>query len=94
MLSYASRPAIATRNHAIRRKRVKAVVFHEFGGPQVLRLEEVATPVPGPGEVLIDVRAVSVNRTLDLAVRAGRYAHRPPCVWLQSVHIHYYFGRR
>lgn len=57
---------------------MKAVVFHEFGGPQVLRLEEVATPVPGPGEVLIDVRAVSVNRTLDLAVRAGRYAHRPP----------------
>ena len=56
---------------------MKAVVFHEFGGPQVLRLEEVATPVPGPGEVLIDVRAVSVNRTLDLAVRAGRYAHRP-----------------
>jgi NADPH:quinone reductase len=77
MLSYASRPAIATRNHAIGRKRVKAVVFHEFGGPQVLRLEEVATPVPGPGEVLLDVRAVSVNRTLDLAVRAGRYAHRP-----------------
>ena len=56
---------------------MKAVVFHEFGGPQVLRFEEVATPVPGPGEVLIDVRAVSVNRTLDLAVRAGRYAHRP-----------------
>jgi len=56
---------------------VKAIVFHEFGPPQVLRLEEVATPAPGPGEVLLKVHAVSVNRTLDLAVRAGQYAHRP-----------------
>ena len=56
---------------------MQAIVFHEFGGPQVLRLEEVTTPAPGPGEVLLNVRAVSVNRTLDLAVRAGRYAHRP-----------------
>lgn len=56
---------------------MKAIVFHEFGPPQVLRLEEVATPAPGPGEVLLKVHAVSVNRTLDLAVRAGQYAHRP-----------------
>src|SRR5262249_9684169 len=33
---------------------------------------------PGPDEVLIRVHAVSVNRTLDLAVRAGTYAFRPP----------------
>ena len=32
------------------------------------------TPEPGPGEVLIRVHAVSVNRTLDLVVRAGKYA--------------------
>jgi NADPH2:quinone reductase len=57
---------------------VKAVVFHEFGPPGVLRLEEVPTPEPGPGEVLIKVHMVSVNRTLDLIVRAGRYAQRPP----------------
>jgi NADPH2:quinone reductase len=56
---------------------VKAIVFHEFGAPGVLRLEEVPTPVPEPGEVLLKVHAVSVNRTLDLAVRAGQYAHRP-----------------
>jgi NADPH:quinone reductase len=39
----------------------------------VLRVEEVPAPEPGPGEVLIRVHAVSVNRTLDLVVRAGKY---------------------
>jgi NADPH2:quinone reductase len=50
-----------------------ALAFREFGGPYVLRLEEVETPALGPNDVLVAVRAVSVNRTLDLAVRAGRY---------------------
>ena len=57
---------------------MKAIVFHEFGPPSVLRLEEVSTPTPGSGEVLLKVHAVSVNRTLDLAVRAGQYARLPP----------------
>ncbi len=57
---------------------MKAVVFHEFGPPDVLRLEDVPTPEPGPGEVLIKVHMVSVNRTLDLVVRAGLYARKPP----------------
>lgn len=39
-----------------------------------MRLEELPTPEPGPGEVLIEVAAVSVNRTLDCIVRAGKYA--------------------
>jgi NADPH2:quinone reductase len=54
------------------------MVFHEVGPPDVLRLEEVATPTPGPGEIVVQVHVVSVNRTLDLAVRAGQYARRPP----------------
>ena len=53
---------------------MKAIVIRAFGGPDVMRLEDVPTPVPGPGEVLVRVHAVSVNRTLDLAVRAGTYA--------------------
>ena len=56
---------------------MKAVLLREFGPPEVLRLEEVPTPEPGPNEVLIRVHAVSVNRTLDLVVRAGKYAVPP-----------------
>ena len=52
---------------------MRAIVIREFGPPEVMRLEEVSTPTPGPDEVLIQVHAVSVNRTLDLAVRAGAY---------------------
>jgi len=53
---------------------LKAIVIREFGPPSVMKLEEVPTPEPGPGEVLIKVHAVSVNRTLDTKVRAGTYA--------------------
>jgi NADPH:quinone reductase len=52
---------------------MKAVVMREFGPPHVLRLEDFPDPIAGPGEVLIEVHSVSVNRTLDLAVRAGTY---------------------
>src|SRR5262249_1296804 len=50
---------------------MRAIVVREFGGPEVLRYEEVPTPMPGPGEVLIHVHAVSVNRTLDLMAGQG-----------------------
>ncbi len=56
---------------------MKAVVMHEFGEPSVLRYEEVPTPTPGPSEVLVKVGAVSVNRSLDVRVRAGLYHVKP-----------------
>jgi NADPH:quinone reductase-like Zn-dependent oxidoreductase len=49
---------------------VKAVRIHEDGGPEVLRYEDVPDPVPGTGEVLVRLRAASLNH-LDLWVRKG-----------------------
>ncbi len=52
---------------------MKAIVLRQFGGPEVLRFEEVPTPKPTADEILIKVHSVSVNRTLDCIVRAGNY---------------------
>lgn len=49
---------------------MKALLFREFGGPEVLRYEDVADPTIGPGEVLVKVRAAALNH-LDLWVRDG-----------------------
>jgi NADPH:quinone reductase-like Zn-dependent oxidoreductase len=49
---------------------VKAVVFHEFGGVDVLQLEDVAAPEPGAGEVLLDDLACALNH-LDVDIREG-----------------------
>ena len=49
---------------------MRAARFHHHGGPEVLRVEEVPTPEPGPGEVRIDVRAAALNH-LDLWIRRG-----------------------
>lgn len=55
---------------------VKAIRVNEFGGPEVLRLEEVPTPQPGPGEVLVRMQAVGVN-PVETYIRAGKYARLP-----------------
>lgn len=54
---------------------MQAVVFDQFGPPEVLQLRAVPTPQPGPGEALIKVRACGVNN-LDLQLRAGHFRHR------------------
>ncbi len=56
---------------------MKAIQVHQFGGPEVLALEEVATPKPGPGEVLVRVRAAGVN-PYDTYMRNGTYPIKPP----------------
>lgn len=49
---------------------MKAVRFHQHGGPEVLRFEDAPDPVPGPGEAVVRVRACALNR-LDLWERNG-----------------------
>ena len=55
---------------------MKAMLYREFGPPEVLHYEEVPDPVPGAGEIALEVRACSVNRVLDVAVRAGKQPQR------------------
>jgi len=55
---------------------MQAIRVHEFGGPEVMRLEEVPDLKPGPGEVVVQVRAVGVN-PVDTYIRAGVYTAPP-----------------
>jgi NADPH2:quinone reductase len=55
---------------------MKAIRVHEFGEPEVLRLEEVPTPRPGNGRVLVKMHAIGVN-PVDTYIRAGTYPRKP-----------------
>jgi NADPH:quinone reductase len=55
---------------------MKAIRVTAFGGPEVLKLEEVPTPQPGPGEVLVRIHAAGVN-PVETYIRAGTYARLP-----------------
>ncbi|NOT43385.1 MAG: NADPH:quinone reductase [Acidobacteria bacterium] len=52
---------------------MKAIVVHEFGPPDVMRIEDIEAPSPGPTDVLVRVRATGVN-PVDTYVRAGTAA--------------------
>src|SRR5262245_28234522 len=56
---------------------MRALLCHGWGAVTDLAIGEVPAPVPGPGEVLIDVKATSVNYA-DAIMVAGRYQTRPP----------------
>src|SRR5205085_8398452 len=56
---------------------MKAIRVHEFGGPEVLRLEDVPEPRPGAGQVLVRVRAAGIN-PVDTYIRGGGHAVKPP----------------
>ena len=55
---------------------MRAIRAKEFGGPEVLRLEEVPDPQPQKGEVVVRIRAAGVN-PVDTYIRAGTYARKP-----------------
>jgi NADPH:quinone reductase-like Zn-dependent oxidoreductase len=61
----------ASPSSGIGNARMQAVTFRRHGGPDVLRVEDVPMPVPGPDEILVKVLACSVNRVPDLVVRAS-----------------------
>jgi NADPH:quinone reductase-like Zn-dependent oxidoreductase len=63
---------------------MKAVLFERHGGPEVLRLAEVPDPDAGPGEVVVDIHAASVNAA-DYKVRLGGGAYRGSGVKLPHI---------
>ena len=56
---------------------MKAIRVKEFGGPEVLKLEEIGTPRPAAGQVLVRIHAAGVN-PYDTYMRNGTYAIKPP----------------
>jgi len=55
---------------------MKATRVREFGGPEAMRLEEIADPQVGPGQILVKVKAVGVN-PVDTYIRSGTYSIKP-----------------
>jgi len=55
---------------------VKAIRVHEFGPPEVMRLEDVTDLEPGPGQVIVRVKAAGVN-PVNTYIRSGTYARKP-----------------
>ncbi len=55
---------------------MRAIVVREFGGPDVMQIEEVPEPSPAAGQILIRVKAIGVN-PVDTYIRSGVYARKP-----------------
>ncbi len=55
---------------------VKAIRVHQFGAPEVMKLEELPGPVPGPGQAVVKIGAVGVN-PVETYIRSGAYARKP-----------------
>jgi NADPH2:quinone reductase len=56
---------------------MKTIRVYEFGGPEVMKLEDVPDFTPGPGQVVVNVKAIGVN-PVDNYIRTGTYAVKPP----------------
>jgi len=55
---------------------MNAIRVHEFGGPEVMQLEDTPDPIAGPGQVVVRIRAIGVN-PVDTYIRAGMHAVKP-----------------
>ena len=56
---------------------MKALLCTRYGSPDDLELADIAEPAPGPGEVLVRVKAAALN-FFDTLIVAGKYQHKPP----------------
>src|SRR5262245_61036924 len=56
---------------------MKAVRIHQFGGPEAMQYEDVPTPTPGPGQVLVKLAAAGLNY-IDVYQRTGLYPNKLP----------------
>ena len=65
---------------------MRAIVVREFGGPEVMKIEDVPPPSAGPGQILIRVRAVGVN-PVDTYIRSGMYARKPSLPYVPHADI-------
>jgi NADPH2:quinone reductase len=54
---------------------MKSIRVHQFGGPEVLTLEDVPDPKPGPAQVLVRINAIGIN-PVETYIRAGKYGPR------------------
>lgn len=65
---------------------MKAVICERYGAPEVLRIEDVPEPVPGPGEIVVRVECSTVNRTDTATLRAHPFFARAMTGWLRPRH--------
>jgi NADPH2:quinone reductase len=63
---------------------VKAVRVHEFGGSDQLHVEEVPALCPGPGEVVVSIKAAGVN-PVDTYIRNGTYSLKPALPYIPGI---------
>jgi NADPH2:quinone reductase len=65
---------------------MRAIVVRAFGPPDVMKLEDLPDPTPGPGQVLIRVRAAGVN-PVDTYIRSGMYARKPSLPYIPGADV-------
>jgi NADPH2:quinone reductase len=56
---------------------MRAIRVHQFGGPEVLKLEDISEPPPNAGDIVVRIRAAGVN-PVDAYIHTGTYARKPP----------------